>query len=288
VTVIIGTSGWQYRDWRGRFYPPTLPQRLWLEHHAEHFATVESNNAFYRLPERTTFEKWRERTPPDFRWAVKASRFLTHMKRLRDSAEPVARLMDRVAGLGDRLDVVLLQLPPTLRADVDLLSECLGQFPAGTRVAVEPRHESWWTDDVRALLERYQAALCWADRAEQPIAPLWRTAEWGYLRLHRGIDGPGAEGWGYRPETLQLWADRLSGTYGDDDVLVYFNNDPGGAATVDAVTFAGAVHATGRAHTRVPSMEEASGAAWPPKPPPKSPPPKRQRTAGSSANVTPS
>jgi uncharacterized protein YecE (DUF72 family) len=224
VTVIIGTSGWQYRDWRGRFYPPALPQRLWLEHHAAHFATVESNNAFYRLPEKTTFEAWRQRTPADFRWAVKGSRFLTHIKRLRDPEEPVARLMERVAGLGDRLDALLLQLPPTLRADVDLLRDCLAQFPAGTRVAVEPRHESWWTDEVRALLERYGAALCWADRAEQPITPLWRTAEWGYLRLHTG-----AEGWGYRPETLQLWAERLSATYGDSDALVYFNNDPGGA-----------------------------------------------------------
>jgi uncharacterized protein YecE (DUF72 family) len=280
VTVIIGTSGWQYRDWRGRFYPPALPQRLWLEHHAAHFATVESNNAFYRLPERTTFEAWRSRTPPDFRWAVKASRFLTHIKRLREPAEPVARLMDRVAGLGDRLDAILLQLPPTLRADPDLLRECLGQFPAGTRVAVEPRHDSWWTDEVRALLERYGAALCWADRAEQPITPLWRTAEWGYLRLHTG-----AAGWGYRPETLQQWAERLSGTYGNSDVLVYFNNDPGGAATADAVTFAGAVRAAGCAHTRVPTMAEATGAAWPPKPPPKRP---RQRTAASSANVTPS
>ncbi|MCZ2817630.1 DUF72 domain-containing protein [Modestobacter sp. VKM Ac-2984] len=281
MTVVIGTSGWQYRDWRGRFYPPVLPQRLWLEHHAEHFATVESNNAFYRLPERATFERWRERTPPDHRWSVKASRFLTHLKRLREPAEPVARLMDRVAGLGDRLDVVLLQLPPTLQADVELLSECLGQFPAGTRVAVEPRHESWWTDEVRGLLERYQAALCWADRAEQPIAPLWRTAEWGYLRLHTGADG-----WDYRPETLQLWAERVQDTYADDDVLTYFNNDPGGAATRDAVTFADAVRAAGGTHTRVPTAAQASGAAWPPKPPPRTP--AHQRAAGSSTNVTPS
>ena len=86
MTVIIGTSGWQYRDWRGAFYPPKLPQRLWLEHYAEFFATVEGNNAFYRLPERATFEAWRERTPPDFRWAVKASRYLTHIKRLREPA----------------------------------------------------------------------------------------------------------------------------------------------------------------------------------------------------------
>ncbi|SNS76904.1 Uncharacterized conserved protein YecE, DUF72 family [Geodermatophilus pulveris] len=257
MAVVIGTSGWQYRDWRGRFYPPRLPQRLWLEHHAAHFATVESNNAFYRLPERATFEAWRARTPPDVRWAVKASRFLTHVKRLRDPEEPVARLVDRVAGLGDRLAAVLLQLPPTLRADPVLLRDCLQQFPAGTRVAVEPRHDSWWTDEVRAVLERHEAALCWADRAEQPVTPLWRTTQWGYLRLHTG-----AEGWAYRPATLRLWAERVSATYGDADVLVYLNNDPGGAAVTDAVVLAGEVRRTGRTPTRVPTLDQATGRAW--------------------------
>jgi uncharacterized protein YecE (DUF72 family) len=273
VAVIIGTSGWQYRDWRGRFYPQRLPQRLWLEHYAAHFATVESNAAFYRLPERETFAAWRARTPADFRWAVKASRYLTHIKRLREPEEPVARMLGRAEGLADKLDVVLLQLPPTLQADTGLLNECLGRFPASVRVAVEPRHDSWWTDEVRGLLERYGAALCWADRMEQPVAPLWRTAEWGYLRLHTGVDN-----WRYRPETLRLWAERLADTYGGADVVVYFNNDPGGAAPVDAVHFAEAVRAAGGTHTRVPSLEQATGAAWPAEPP-RAP---RQRTAGSS------
>ena len=96
--------------------------------------------------------------------------------------------MERAAGLGNKLDTILLQLPPTLKADADLLRECLAQFPAGTRVAVEPRHESWWTDEIRALLERYGAALCWADRDEKPVAPLWRTTDWGYLRFHHGFE----------------------------------------------------------------------------------------------------
>jgi uncharacterized protein YecE (DUF72 family) len=258
VAVIIGTSGWQYRDWRGRLYPPRLAQKRWLEHYVEHFATVEINNAFYRLPEHATFVGWRERTPPDFRYAVKASRFLTHIKRLRDPAEPVARLMSRAAGLEHKLDVVLLQLPPTLQADAELLRECLAQFPAGVRVAVEPRHASWWTDEVRALLERYGAALCWADRAEQPITPLWRTAGWGYLRLHTGADS-----WAYPAGTLRAWAERLADAHGpDDDQFVYFNNDPGGAAVTDAVTFADAVRSTGRTPTRVPSRAQATGAAW--------------------------
>jgi uncharacterized protein YecE (DUF72 family) len=280
VTVLIGTSGWQYRDWRGRFYPPRLAQRAWLEHYAEHFATVESNNAFYRLPERDTFAGWRERTPPDFRWAVKASRFLTHIKRLREPEEPVARLVDRAEGLGDKLDVVLLQLPPTLRADPELLGACLARFPASVRVAVEPRHDSWWTDEVRSLLERYGAALCWADRMEQPVAPLWRTAEWGYLRMHTGVDD-----WRYRTPTLALWAERLAETYAADDVLVYFNNDPGGAAPVDAVRFAEAVRATGGTHSRVPELDQATGAAWPPAPPRRTTQPRRAaqpRAAGSS------
>jgi uncharacterized protein YecE (DUF72 family) len=259
VAVIIGTSGWQYRDWRGRFYPQELPQRLWLEHYAEHFATVESNNAFYRLPELETFQKWHERTPADFRWAVKASRFLTHIKRLREPAEPVTRLMGRAVGLQERLDVVLLQLPPTLRADAGLLRDCLAEFPPGVRVAVEPRHDTWWTDEVRALLERYGAALCWADRDEQPVAPLWRTTDWGYLRLHHGF-----ETWAYRPQTLRLWADRLAATWDDgEDVLAYFNNDPGCAAVADAVTFADAVRRAGRTATRVPTPEQADGTGWP-------------------------
>jgi uncharacterized protein YecE (DUF72 family) len=259
VTVIIGTSGWQYRDWRGRFYPQKLPQRSWLEHYAAHFATVESNNAFYRLPEHATFVAWRERTPPDFRWAVKASRFLTHIKRLREPEEPVGRLMERAAGLEHRLDAILLQLPPTLQADADLLRECLAQFPAGTRVAVEPRHDSWWTDEIRALLERYGAALCWADRGEKPVTPLWRTTDWGYVRFHTGADG-----WGYPPETLQLWADRLAVTWGpDEDVLAYFNNDPGCAAVADAGVFADAVRRAGRTPTRVPTSDQATGLAWP-------------------------
>jgi uncharacterized protein YecE (DUF72 family) len=263
VTVIIGTSGWQYRDWRGRFYPQKLPQRLWLEHYAGHFATVESNNAFYRLPEHATFVAWRERTPPDFRWAVKASRFLTHIRRLRDPQEPVGRLMERAAGLGDKLDAVLLQLPPTLKADADLLRACLAQFPAGTRVAVEPRHESWWTDAIRALLERYNAALCWADREEKPIAPLWRTTDWGYLRLHTGGGSPSI--WPYDEKVLAAWADRICETYADsEDVYVYTNNDPEAAALRDAVTLGRLLRERGRTVSRLPTMGQVTLAPYEP------------------------
>ena len=226
----IGTSGWQYKDWKGRLYPEKLPQRLWLEHFAAHFPTVEVNNAFYRLPERTTFEQWRERTPDGFCVAVKMSRYLTHIKRLREPAEPVSRFFGRASALGDKLGPVLLQLPPTMKADLDALDETLTLIPDGTRVAVEPRHASWWTDDCRKLLERHNAALCWADRKSRPITPLWTTADFGYLRLHEGRARPWPR---YGNAALASWLDRLPGVR---ENFVYFNNDPGGAAVIDADT----------------------------------------------------
>jgi uncharacterized protein YecE (DUF72 family) len=242
--LTIGTSGWQYRDWRGRLYPPKLPQRLWLEHYAERFATVEVNNAFYRLPERHTFEQWRKRTPDDFVVAVKMSRYLTHVRRLRDPAEPVARFLDRAAGLGDRLGPVLLQLPPTLRADLDALDATLSQFPRDVRVAVEPRHPTWFTDDCRRLLERHGAALCWADRKGRPVTPLWNTAGFGYLRMHEGR----AEPWPrYGPAALKGWIARLSDVA---DAYIYFNNDPSGAAVTDAVAMAAMARRRGVAVSR--------------------------------------
>ncbi len=165
MTVWIGTSGWQYAHWKNRFYPPETPQAGWLEFFAERFATVESNNAFYRLPERKTFEAWRARTPDDFLMAVKLSRYLTHIRRLREPAEPVERFMQRATGLGDKLGPVLIQLPPSLQSDVPRLAATLEQFPPGMRVAVEFRHETWYTAEVRRLLERHTAALCLAAAA---------------------------------------------------------------------------------------------------------------------------
>ncbi|MFB4315519.1 DUF72 domain-containing protein [Actinomadura sp. 21ATH] len=229
MPVLVGTSGWQYADWRGVLYPEGLPQRLWLERYAESFATVENNGAFYRLPRRETFESWRERTPDGFVMAVKASRFLTHIRRLKEPAEPVERLMNVARGLGAKLGPVLLQLPPTLQADPARLDACLALFPPDVRVAVEPRHPSWWTDETRAVLERHAAALCWADRRGRPVTPLWRTADWTYLRFHEGAARPWPH---YGPRALATWAGRV-GT----DGYVYFNNDPGGAAVRNALRF---------------------------------------------------
>jgi uncharacterized protein YecE (DUF72 family) len=251
MPMLVGTSGWQYADWRGVLYPPGLPQRLWLERYAECFETVELNNAFYRLPSYEIFESWRDRTPASFVMAVKASRFLTHIKRLKEPEEPVERLMRAAAGLGSRLGPILLQLPPTLQVEVERLDRCLGRFPAGVRVAVEPRHASWWTGEVREVLVRHGAALCWADRRSRPLSPLWRTAGWGYLRLHEGTAHPWPH---YGDQALRTWVRRLSETWDDDrDVFVYFNNDPRGAAVRNAVRFAELARAAGRTVSRTPA-----------------------------------
>lgn len=243
MPVLLGTSGWQYADWRGRFYPAGLAQARWLEHHAAHFATVEVNNAFYRLPERRVFQQWAERTPADYVITVKASRYLTHVRRLSEPAEPVARLMDRVSGLGTRLGAVLLQLPPTLAVEPERLRATLQAFPAGVRLAVEPRHPSWWVEPVAELLRERGAALVWADRGFLPVTPLWRTAGWGYLRLHGGGEGA----WGYPPDVLAAWAERLCSAYEDGQtVYVYTNNDPGGAAVRDAAELARLLRERGR------------------------------------------
>jgi uncharacterized protein YecE (DUF72 family) len=258
MPMIIGTSGWQYRDWRNLLYPSGVPQRRWLEHYGQQYLTVENNNSFYRLPSRETFASWREQTPADFVMTVKASRYLTHVRRLRDPAEPVARLLGAAAGLGPKLGPILLQLPPTLQADPDALDACLREFRRGghggraPRVAVEPRHESWWTDDIRRLLTAHDAALCWADRGGRPITPLWSTASWGYLRLHEGTARPRPT---YGEQTLRSWVARISGTWPDAaDVYVYFNNDPGGAAVINSVQFGDLARQAGRSATRTPQI----------------------------------
>ncbi|HZU79929.1 MAG TPA: DUF72 domain-containing protein [Acidimicrobiales bacterium] len=248
MPVLVGASGWQYDSWRGPFYPPKLAHAHWLEFYAETFRTVEVNNTFYRLPKRATFEAWRSRTPDDFVVTVKASRYLTHVRRLREPQEPVGRLMEAAEGLGDRLGVVLLQLPPDMTVRLDALDETLACFPKGVRVAVEPRHESWFGDDTRRVLERRGAALCLADKRSRPVTPLWRTTSWGYLRMHegRGVSAPC-----YGRTALTSWAKRLADAFDPgEDVYVYFNNDPRGCAVRDARRFAAALCAAGLQPTR--------------------------------------
>jgi uncharacterized protein YecE (DUF72 family) len=249
----IGTSGWQYAHWRGCFYPPGVPTSRWLEHYAARFATVELDNTFYRLPAAATFERWRVRTPEGFVFAVKASRFLTHLRRLREPKDPVELLLERTSHLGGRLGPVLLQLPPDLRAVPDRLDETLRAFGGRVRVAVEPRHASWWCDEVRAVLGAHGAALCLADRGSRPATPLWRTADWVYVRLHEGAGSPSPC---YGQRALATWAHRLRDIWGARaDGYVYFNNDPEGCAVRDAIRFS---RAAARAGLRVSPVPPAS------------------------------
>ena len=250
MVVWVGTSGWQYRDWRGRFYPPAMPQRAWLEHYAAAFRTVEVNNTFYRLPPAETFRAWRERTPADLVLTIKASRYLTHIKRLAEPREPVARLMGVASELGDKLGPILVQLPPTLQADASRLDAALAAFPAGVRVAVELRHSSWWVPATRTVLERRGAAHVWADRGSRLLTPTWRTTDWGYVRFHEGA----ARRWPcYGHTALADRAGRVAEAFGTADVYAYFNNDPGGCALRDARTFALACRRRGLATTRIPT-----------------------------------
>jgi uncharacterized protein YecE (DUF72 family) len=258
VPVFIGTSGWQYADWRGRLYPKGLAQAGWLAYYAARFQTVEVNNAFYRLPEASTFERWRDTTPDDFVVGVKASRYLTHIRRLKEPAEPVQRLMDRASHLGPKLGPVLLQLPANFKVDLGALGETLEMFPSEVRVAFEPRHESWYQESTAQLLADHEAAFCLSDspasRARK--TPLWRTARWGYVRFHEGRATPHPC---YGTTALHTWAERLAERWDrSDDLYAYFNNDHGGCAVRDAHRLALALAKVGLEPTRVPTAREAT------------------------------
>ena len=254
MTVWLGTSGWQYRDWRGPVYPEKLPQRLWLEHYVTLFDTVEVNNAFYRLPDARTFAQWAARTPPGFVVTVKASRYLTHIKRLQDPQGPVDLLVERAKQLGRKIGPVLLQLPPRFRAVPERLHATLRAFDRhGLRVAVELRDASWVTDEVRDVLVAHNAATVWADRGEHVLGPVWRTADWGYVRLHEGAS---AEPPCYTRPTLDAWARRIAASHAaPEDVFVYFNNDPHGCAVFDAAVFARCCARLGLRVTKAPDPD---------------------------------
>ena len=250
----MGTSGWQYPHWRGVFYPARLPQRRWLPYLAERFQTVEVNNTFYNLPEKSVFEQWRAATPRDFVFTLKMSRYLTHLKRLREPAGPVQLFLERAGGLGDKRGPILVQLPPQMRANTGLLDAALAMFEPSIRVAVEFRDDSWFTDDTRAVLERHRAALCLADSPRRR-QPTWRTAEWGFVRFH---EGAGTRAPGYERAALRRWIELIAATFtAEKDVYAYFNNDAFGYAIKDAVTFAELAGEAGLSPTRVPPADVA-------------------------------
>jgi len=222
--VRIGCSGWNYSHWRnGVFYPPRLPPREWLGFYARHFDTVEVNATFYRLPRREVVAKWVSSTPPNFLFAVKSSRYLTHVKRLRELDSGIELFYDRIEPLlrSPKLGQVLWQLPATFRRDDDRLGAALERLPAG-RHCFEFRHESWFAPEVYELLRRHDVALVIGDHPERPFQAYELTTDWTFIRFHGGARGYRGN---YSKRELEAWAERIAGWHDRIDVYAYFNND---------------------------------------------------------------
>lgn len=231
VRAYVGTSGWQYRDWRARLYPPGLPTSKWLTYYAGRFGTVEVNTSFYRLPSPDDVRRWAAAVPEDFVFAFKANRYLTHIRRLRDCEEPIVTMWNVFTVAGPKLGPVLFQLPPTLEADLPRLESFVGSLPTGIRAAFEFRHPSWLTEDVVRVLEASGSALVRADRPGVRADAVPVAGGWSYLRFHQGRrTSPG-----YATRKLREYADSVADLV-RGDVFAYFNNDTGGAAVRDART----------------------------------------------------
>ena len=234
--VRIGLSGWNYGHWRnGVFYPSRLPASRWLEFYAERFDTVEVNSTFYRLPRRDAVARWLEQTPDGFLFAIKASRYLTHVKRLRDLGPGLERFLERIEPLlgTPKLGPLLWQLPPTFRRDDERLAGALARLPRELRHCVEFRDPSWFVEDTYALLREHGVALAIGDRPQVNAFQAHElTAGWTYVRFHGGTRGRRGN---YSDSELQEWAERLRGWSRTHDVFAYFNNDWEGFAPKNAV-----------------------------------------------------
>ncbi len=231
--IRIGCSGWNYRHWRELFYPKRLPQRLWFDFYARHFDTVEINNSFYRLPRAETFEAWRKQAPPGFCYAVKANRFLTQAKKLKDCAGPLARMMAPFRALGDRLGPILYQLPPRFRINLERLEDFLRLVPRDVVNVFEFREPSWQTGEMLALLERYGASFCAHDMAGSATERV-AVGPIAYVRFHGGA---GKYRGRYPDEILRGWTDWLvAQARTGRSVWCYFNNDIDAHAIQDALT----------------------------------------------------
>ncbi|MDX6513976.1 MAG: hypothetical protein QOE36_3480 [Gaiellaceae bacterium] len=224
LPVRIGCSGWNYASWKDEFYGG-LPARLWLEHYARSFDTVEINNTFYRLPRVDAVARWVEQTPPGFLFSVKASRYLTHIKRLRDLGAGLDLFLERIAPLAasPKMGPLLWQLSPNFRRDDERLAAAVARFPASLRHCIEFRHPSWFACDVYALLREHGVALVIGDRPEvKPFQAQVFTAGWTFVRFHYGSRGRRGN---YSERELEEWAQRFENWSREVEVLAYFNND---------------------------------------------------------------
>ena len=226
----IGTSGWNYNHWKEVFYPKGLPSSEWLEFYARQFDTVEINYSFYRLPEYKTFEKWCDEVPENFIFAVKASRYLTHQKKLKDAKEPLENIISHTRGLGDKLGPILYQLPPHWHVNTSRLREFLSILPLDIRHVMEFRDPTWLTDEMFDLLREHKVGYCIMSAPDLPRV-MEVTASFAYIRMHNG--GYVTEG-NYEEPQLEWWADQIRSFMRNVDVYVYFNNDYKGFAIQNA------------------------------------------------------
>jgi uncharacterized protein YecE (DUF72 family) len=225
VKILAGTSGFAFKEWKGPFYPEDLGDKDMLPFYAGKFPTVEINNTFYQLPKEKVLLDWAAKVPPEFTFAIKASRRITHFARLKpESAEVVEYMLKATSVLGDRLGPILFQLPPNLKKEFDRLRAFLDKLPRGKRYAMEFRHESWFDDDVVTALREHDVAMV-AIEQEDFSSPMHSTASWGYVRLHR-LD--------YDPSGLQAWAKRVANS-GWKEAYVYFKHDEGQGSGPPAV-----------------------------------------------------
>ena len=215
--LLAGASGYSFKEWQGSFYPDKIKAEDMLAWYAQRLPTVEINNTFYRMPKAAVLENWAQATPPDFRFAIKASRRITHDARIKaDAADSVAYLYRMLVSLGDKLGAVLFQLPPNLKKDLPRLEAFLKMLPEGHRAAFEFRNESWFDEEVYALLRQANAALVLSEREDNAPPPLVETAPWGYLRLRLEE---------YSADDMQRWAARVAAT-GWRDTFAYFMHEP--------------------------------------------------------------
>jgi uncharacterized protein YecE (DUF72 family) len=218
MNLYVGTSGYSYKEWKGSFYPAKLPAKDMLSFYASRLPAVEINNTFYRLPQKSVLETWKQQVPSNFKFAVKASQRITHFKRLNNVAEETRYLLDTAAALEEQLGVILFQLPPNMKKDVPRLAEFLDILPEHTRVAFEFRHPTWFEDDVLQLLTQQNVPLCISDTDDLPITHIDRTADWGYLRLRRV---------NYSDENLAKWLEDIRKQNWKDTFVFFKHEDEG-------------------------------------------------------------
>ena len=218
MNLHVGTSGYSYKEWKGNFYPEDLPAKEMLSYYAQRLPAVEINNTFYRLPQASMIENWRDQVPPNFRFSIKATQRITHIKRLKNVADETKYLIETASLMGERLGVVLFQLPPNTKKDTERLRDFLSLLPDDRRSAFEFRHESWLDDETCELLRAKDCALVVSDTDEKPLHEITSTAAWGYLRLRRTS---------YEEEDLIGWIKRVSDQKWQDAFIFFKHEDEG-------------------------------------------------------------